>query len=383
MDCAICFNRTINYIECYDRCSTKVCLECGKLLIKHSYEQKQFPNCPNTTCNCFYLLSQIKKLLNTSSTTLSATPSTTLTRTTPIVPLPKSELNEVEMYETLCLNYLIKDKGEIVSKKIEKLRLIENLRRERKIFIDTNFPPAISLVVNLALGSKLKKLEKEKAELLSETLNNAKRRCMNLSCNGYLDENLLCLSCSTQFCNKCERRLTFNHVCNPDEVISIESLRSYTRCPKCSLVIERSEGCRGMTCASCGTTFDYLDGSLGDHGSNNEKVNVAEKVKLTTALRERITDSEHLRLLLIIESKEPPSPSEAPILNLLKDYVTSTSSSTNSDLLSSIRSKLAVKFENYILSKCRRRLYVQKLAIIEDKIISNTLTTECLKQFDL
>lgn len=302
-ECVICFSEAKDEVKCSNNCPTIICKECTIILIKHAFNDKVLPKCPNTNCSGVYLYSEIKKC-NSAETT--------------------------DKYESCCLFHLLQEKGSEASKDLEKAKIIENLRRERKVYIDTSFPPAISLVVDIAFQSKLRKLEKDKANLLVNGIKTANRRCMNLICEGFLTPELICTTCDTKFCKKCEFVERKGHVCKPEDIQSIEAIRLYVKCPKCFLRIEKASGCNNMTCASCKTKFDITNGQLSAHGSHNKEVVLKEVEKLSVHLKDRLT-KEQTELLLQIEAKEPQRVSDSVVITTLKNYLkNSVSNSTNS-----------------------------------------------------
>lgn len=86
--------------------------------------------------------------------------------------------------------------------------------------------------------------------------------CPKYECNGYVrKDNNACNLCSTIICELCFTIKTENHVCNSNDVKSMTLIKKSTKnCPKCSMPIEKIDGCNQMWCTSCNNAFNWLSG---------------------------------------------------------------------------------------------------------------------------
>lgn len=137
MNCIVCFEELQDTtIKCADiNCLTFICVNCFNEYLNYCYESKTIPICLNPTCRCVILRKKLTGLLTTDN---------------------------LQKYDDCFMLELCKNKEDTVSKKVENYIVIEKLRNERKVFIDTNFPIGISRVANIILKNKLLKLEKKK-----------------------------------------------------------------------------------------------------------------------------------------------------------------------------------------------------------------------------
>ena len=70
------------------------------------------------------------------------------------------------------------------------------------------------------------------------------RQCPNNTCKGFLSKNLHCELCQIQACADCHEIKSTDHVCNPDTIETIKSMKNNTKpCPKCATLIFKIEGC--------------------------------------------------------------------------------------------------------------------------------------------
>lgn len=70
------------------------------------------------------------------------------------------------------------------------------------------------------------------------------RQCPNNNCKGFLSKNLYCELCHIHACSDCHEIKNNNHICNPDTVETIKSMKNNTKpCPKCATLIFKIEGC--------------------------------------------------------------------------------------------------------------------------------------------
>lgn len=80
----------------------------------------------------------------------------------------------------------------------------------------------------------------------------------------FFTNNLETTVCNKTICNVC---LTIKdgeeHECKEDDKNNaIQLLKDTTQCPKCDILIQKSEGCNQMKCHRCGANFDFVSGTL-------------------------------------------------------------------------------------------------------------------------
>ena len=88
-------------------------------------------------------------------------------------------------------------------------------------------------------------------------------KCPSENCKGFLSDNWFCGLCSVYFCEKCNDVKGEDHVCNPDTVKTMELIKRDSKsCPKCGIMIHRTDGCAQMWCTSCHCTFNWRTGEI-------------------------------------------------------------------------------------------------------------------------
>ena len=330
-DCQICYCPIDDAVySCADpTCTDTMCSDCLKTYIKVSLENMSIPKCSNKNCHSHYIISGLKGLPTES----------------------------IKQYEAACLAFMLKDQGTVVQKKLEEDKILEQLRTERTKFIETNFPKGIALVASLTFGNKLRQLEKQKTRVINGKMKESNRTCMNTSCKGFLDKNMSCMTCMTNFCKSCETVLQVGHQCKQIDLDSVNMVNSLVRCPGCKLPVFKNEGCDNITCSNCGTNFKYSTGQEGGSGSSNAKIHVAleERKKLSAAYEVK---GECLELLLKIEALEPGVKSKDILLGPIK-YLYQTQDKTEAAKL------LAKKFDILVRNKYENRDYQRYMVEIE------------------
>jgi len=342
--CMICFcefnDSEIKYTCANPSCNYFLCAECIEALITFSKNSNLIPTCLNKACNEIYLLSNIKGI----------------------------SANAMKDYEDACFNYFMKKNSDTVKKRIDENEMIDKIRNERLKFIEQTFPKGISLVANLAFKDKMKKLDKQKRLIVNMKLKNANRSCLNITCNGFLDPDFVCMKCGTNFCKKCEKRINQNHICKQEDLDSINLVNNMIHCPGCKLPIFKNEGCDSITCANCNTNFVYSTGKIGGHGSTNAKINIniSKPVNLSTEFSETIPN-ECLPLILKIESKKPVFKSKDILLTPIKNYIITG----NKEICAK---DLVKKLEEYTISKNQNTKYHKYLNEINDLLVNKDFT---------
>lgn len=341
ISCVVCFGDFDNNEQankCMDNnCNIYICTECLEMLITHSCRDNILPKCPGNKCDLSYTLSCMKNINPTI----------------------------VKTYELGCLDYFMKSNGDIVKKKITERNIILNLRQERLQFIEQKYPKGITLVAKIAFNDKLKKLDKQKQEIINLTLKNSKKPCINNICNGFLDDKFECMSCTTKFCAKCERALNNNHECNKHDLDSINLINDMIRCPTCKLPVFKNEGCDNITCSNCQTKFKYSTGQIGGSGSHNAKivVNIGAK-KLLSVEHRNILTKEELELILKIESLEPSIMSKNTLLTPIKTFI------QNPSLKTKCAKILAKKIDAFTKSIYKSKNYNKCIVMINNLIMN-------------
>jgi len=341
-ECLVCFcDIEGDSYGCADpKCHGETCDECIDSLINFSAENERIPTCIRSECNSYYTLSSLKGV-------------------------PKETILK---YNQSCLNFFLKDQGDLVQKKIEEEKILAKLRAERTQFINQEYPAAIALVASLTFKSKLRHLERQKSKLISKQLNSANRSCMLSTCNGFLDKNMVCLTCSTEFCQRCEVKLIPNqpHQCKQEDLDSVNIVNDMVRCPKCKLPVFKDVGCDSITCSNCNTNFLYSTGKIGGHGSSNAKikVNLNERKRISIAFRQKIPSS-CMENILLIEASEPKPKSKDSLLVPIKDYYQNGNQGKSG-------AKLARLFNVYLAKKYECRDYYTKIVELEKVILNDS-----------
>ena len=161
-------------------CNILVCLECMESLITFSSEKSLLPTCPSNDCHGLYIISNFKGL----------------------------NRNIIKTYELTCLDYFTKENGDTIKKQLEEKKIVERIRDERLKFIEQEFPKGITFVAKLAFKDKMNQLDKQKRAIVNLRLKDASKSCVYSTCNGFLDPDFVCMTCLTQFCKQCEKKLT-------------------------------------------------------------------------------------------------------------------------------------------------------------------------------
>lgn len=340
VECKVClmdFDKKKKHIKClYPNCVTSVCEDCVPLMVDFSLKEKVIPKCPQTGCKGYFTRTEFEKF-------------------------PSKIIKD---YDKCCFLTLMKEHENDASKELEQSKILERMREERKIFIDTSFPPAISKVAKICLSSKLKKLEKKKRDLVDRTVASSKRLCMNLACRGHLNSNFVCLLCNTAFCKDCEKRKEKDHKCKEEEKESLNFIRGMIKCPKCLLPIQRSEGCNNMTCASCGTKFLYDSGKEGGYGGHSTEIKVKDH-RLSTEFKTKLESLGLLENMEKIELIQPVSDRNDKILiNIIRDFL--------QDKKENIERRSARAMEKHLLKIYYSSLYADVTTELERRLSSNS-----------
>lgn len=124
------------------------------------------------------------------------------------------------------------------------------------------------------VGSQMKNLKIRYDQIINEirmiyfvNVNGAKmtvtkiRHCVRENCNGFLDDDFKCGSCSSVICPDCFEVKNDDHICNEDTKKSIMIMNKETKnCPKCLFSISKIDGCDQMFCTICHTAFSWKTG---------------------------------------------------------------------------------------------------------------------------
>ena len=173
------------------------------------------------------------------------------------------------------------DAMQCLTVKIRTQHIIAKMREEKRQIIN-KLPRAIARCINTSLSAKYRNVMRDNAKHVKATLN--RRSCISGVCpTGTLFEtragNLQCDTCSHVFCADCEAPIGQHegtHVCAQDDIQSMRFIRDATRCPQCSIPVEKISGCDNITCASCHTNFSYTTGNITTAG-NHQSLHVSVK----------------------------------------------------------------------------------------------------------
>lgn len=345
IECSVCFDMTTTIITCSKKNSCLgMCLDCMTENLNIFLKDETLPKCEN--CKTSYYFSDISNYPNL-----------------------------INIYTECCLLNLVKQKGEKIHKHIEIDNRIDQLRNNRKVFIKDRFPIAILFTAQKIMPELLIKLDKQQIEHVKETTKKSKRICMNSTCNGFLDENFICMTCETIFCKTCEKIKLDNHQCAQEDIDSIQEINSGSvRCPSCNLPVFRSSGCDLMRCSHCDTNFRYSTGEIGGGGnSHNSKINEQkDKYSLSKAYKEYLEEKNLYDKIIYLENINIREPSSTLIDKLLIKYYENNTLSERDKVL------LAKNFEKYMIRENKYKIYKKSFIEMEQLIMSNKLNDEHL-----
>lgn len=328
-------------------CGEEICAECAEAYLTHCATESKVPNCISDKCTGgVYLYSEIKQAIG---------------------PVGARHYEEA-VYKAMSS----KHSGSIAEAR-EKLVVLERLRDDRKKFVSQSFPKAVMIVAKLVCPDKLNRVEKSQAQKAERTIRNATRICMNLWCNGHMGDDFVCIKCQTAFCPDCEKKKNADHSCRQDDLDSIKTIRNMIQCPNCYLHIERSQGCRNMTCASCKTNFDYYTGEKSTHGAESVKsVTIMEQERLSAVYGD-VLNAEALDLLLQIEAMQPAPPSDIRIRKLIESIPDDKIEAAEIYTKTAVR--LCVALEKKLRSQYYSQVYYRVISEVEQVCRENKACT--------
>lgn len=371
-DCSICFFTIENEsISCSKPdCISKICTDCTKLYIDFTSNEprKIIPKCPSKECDGEILYSQVRQC--------------------------RCE-NTMKTYQKLCLDYVKNDNfDDIVSKNIQ-INLIQKIRDERHQFIKQSYPPAISYVIEVALKTKLNRIDKKNQDHIKHTINKSNKKCPNILCySGILDVNYICLTCTNKFCKKCEIEITdegYSHICKKEDLDSINAIEKLVKCPQCKLPVTKSYGCDNMTCSICKTNFDFISGKITKVGNHSDDSLVLKNYDLKPSIlftKDGKYDEKILNLLRKIEHKKPKDDSFKIVISWLKRYIILEEKMNGKEFdypnpdYEEILNKISKRYENYKLSLNKKQTYFKFITLIQKHHEKNELTYEILEKID-
>ena len=372
-ECVLCFTeiednedriRCINSVYKISDCSRVFCGSCFTELLKQSSEHKLLTCCTGSECRMLFKPSDVKKI----------------------------DISCYNIYIKSIIDHLMLADYDEINKLLMYDKIIQDIRKQRMKHIQESYPSSVFAVANIVFSDKLKRVNKDllkrKQEKETEKDTLTKRVCLNIRCNGKLSditedsshalfgsEVLVCNICENKFCKKCEKIYDDSqHICNEQDIRSVELVNSYIRCPKCAVPVEKSMGCRNMTCATCGTMFDYYTGEVGLYGGHFIHFNMKKIYKLANVYKDNIPDEETLNLLITFESMKPTEPSDKSYKLMLKLYVNKINSGTNVPLV--VINMLINKYFEYITQRYKYKKYMAIINSMEKELIKKQLTPE-------
>jgi hypothetical protein len=151
--------------------------------------------------------------------------------------------------------------------RVQKQRLLElhaiHMRTEQDIINLRNHPEILTLYRNME--NIYRHLEHLRQGVQSTMVEPRRfiHKCPTENCKGFLSENWYCGLCFNYFCEKCNGVKLKDHECNPDTVKTMQLIKRDSKpCPKCGILIHRTDGCAQMWCTSCHCTFNWRTGEI-------------------------------------------------------------------------------------------------------------------------
>lgn len=339
MDCCICFDET-DFYKCII-CDTKTCKECCENFIESS---NTLPICPKDNCDQYYIFN-------------------------------KKVINNYDKYIDIVFKFLQNENIDTLTVIKHNKNLINEIRNSRLDFIKSIKLPAILAFINIALQDKLKKVEKSNLKFI-QTIDKNAIKCYNTFCDrGILNKDLKCNLCYNTFCEKCKEKKITNHKCDEKILSSLKLMDTFTKCPKCLVLVEKKDGCNAITCAVCKTNFDYISGKVSPFSNHGKSIyfDLKQDYKLS---QEYLNDypKNMIKLLYDIESLKPNLPDFNKIIKYLDKVLSEKQSAQQS------KEKLCKLYYNYNIQNNDMKNYYNHLKNIENHHKNKTLTCDILQE---
>lgn len=349
MSCVICFDNLTTGTWCpLKNCDSKVCVDCTKEMLNFCLSENQMITCPKSGCSTQYILSCMPQ-----------------------------QIDVRELYQDVCVNYLINFTKLKVNEKNKYRQVIDKIREEKIEFMRKTHCAAISLVINVAYEKELKKVDKNNNKTFDKLLKG--RRCIGVLCKGIMLETpsvngmiYKCEICFTEFCKECEIAISNTHICKEDDVESVKAVNSMIKCPTCALPVIKSVGCNHITCAICRTNFDYITGekSIDGNHTHDDAIRLREHNTLFELYSSQYKNNKDLLTLLVkIDTMQPKLVNISHIVNFIQKHP---------DLTKETKYKLTMLYSSYIKSCHKAKIYRNLILKINSHHINETLNVRTL-----
>lgn len=159
-------------------------------------------------------------------------------------------------------------------------QLVSDQRKNRKMLVDK---------INIA-QQKITNLGKDQPEKEKRLF---MMKCIVSECRGFLDESFVCGLCNTHACKHCHTIKAEAHVCKQDDVATVDELKKTTKpCPKCYVLIYKTDGCDQMFCVKCHTPFSWKTGLVAQGPVHNPHYFEALRAGVIQEARHRVHQGE-------------------------------------------------------------------------------------------
>jgi len=293
--CNICYEPVVND-KVHFQCSNCKAVGCGQCLWEACMQNGLFPECFGVKCH--------RQLTNEELYNLNPDNY-------------KQWLNLIKerIYNRAYLEAKAFEKANIV---YENSRLIEIKNSE------TSTPEEKQQAIETLAANTKRFIELEDVKTVVET-NPWIFACPTTGCTNILDSSHSCQTCKKFFCRKCNGELVTGHVCNDDDVKSVDEInRNCKPCPNCHSIIYRSEGCSQMWCTNCKHAFDWISGKILDTTRNFHNPYYVEYMRRTQTVQPTDYDANQCNVLIPLVAVEKRVGSK--ILNEYYEWVTEINS---------------------------------------------------------
>ena len=250
MDCTICcekINKTTRKpIEC-SFCAYVSCLSCTKTYLLQTIHQPHCMNCRKewtwdilvTRLPINFLKEEYR---NVRETYLFEEEKTYL-------PALQEQAEHILRIKHLNKQMMEIDTELVKNNENEQQMVFEQRKKEREL--KEKRTSTFRLINKLESTSKIKNIFR------------VSMKCPFQDCRGFLSDSYSCGLCLKKSCKSCHEELVEEHKCNPDSILTVNLLKETTKpCPKCHILIYKTDGCDQMFCTQCHTAFSWKTGQV-------------------------------------------------------------------------------------------------------------------------